>query len=749
MDEKGRLARPFLRIEVPVVVAAMVAGRWFGLVAAPVWVFAALVVLASFTDAAVDLVFPRTGSTAQRWAGITVSLAATTAVMYSTGWGPMLVIGYAVAVSDNVRHAGSKALWPTAIAATGCMLVGQVAITVGLAPSFVATPEVHGLAGLAIVGFMIVTRVLSQSTVAKEQLEEELRGRESHFSKLVANTSDIILLFQSDGAIDYASPAFERVLGYERVEEMHFGPELIHPDDVPRSVAFFAAVQERPDRVSWLEIRIRDVHDDWHWFEVGVTNLLGDPDMRAMIGVLHDVTERKLFEEQLSYQAFHDSLTRLPNRLAFFERLEDALSAASRHGVLVGVLFLDLDRFKLVNDSLGHEAGDRLLVEIADRLHHAVRPTDLVARLGGDEFTILLDAIHRPADAVVVAERVLAALRDPIQIGTREFVVTSSLGIAVSDGSEEPNEVVRQADLAMYLAKEKGRSRWEIFSTDHAPQIVERLELEGELWQAIEHGELEVHFQPEVSLEGGAVVAFEALVRWRHPERGLILPPAFVPFAEESSLIVAIDGYVLRESCRHARHWQELRPDGPPVTVSVNLSPRYVRQVDVIEEIVAIIRDTGVDPRCLQFEITERMALADEERTIETLATLRALGLRVAIDDFGTGYSSLAYLRRFPVDVLKLDRSFVESLDTIDADAAIVEAIITMGHALGMRITAEGVERPEQAARLRSLGCDTAQGWHWAKALPPDEAEDYLRGERGTEVDDNRVIPIRRRTRGA
>jgi diguanylate cyclase (GGDEF)-like protein/PAS domain S-box-containing protein len=595
----------------------------------------------------------------------------------------------------------------------------------------------------------VATRLFFGSMVSRKRLEEELQSRESHFKKLVANTSDIILVFQPDGNIDYASPALERVLGYERLEDMHFGADLIHPDDLPRAVAFFAAVQDRPDRVSWLELRIRDVYGDWHWFEVGVTNLLDDPGMRGMLGVLHDVTERKLFEEQLEYQAYHDSLTRLPNRLAFFERLEDALSAAEKQGTQLAVLFLDLDRFKLVNDSLGHEAGDRLLVEIAERLQHAVRPSDLVARLGGDEFTVLLDEMHEMSDAARVADRILAALRDPIQLGGRELVVTSSVGIAVSDGSDHPGDIVRQADLAMYLAKEKGRSRWEFFDTDHAPLVVERLELEGELWQAIEHGELEVHFQPEISLDGGEVVAFEALVRWRHPGRGMILPPAFVPFAEESSLIVAIDGYVLREACLHARHWQDVRPNGPAVTVSVNLSPRYVRQLDVIEEIAAIIRDTGVDPRCVQLEITERMALAHEERTIETLATLRALGLRVAIDDFGTGYSSLAYLRQFPVDVLKLDRSFVESMDTIDADAAIVEAIITMGHALGMRITAEGVERPEQAVRLRSLGCDTAQGWHWAKALPPGEATDYLRDERGTEVDDSRVIPIRRGQRGA
>ncbi|MFN8037529.1 MAG: EAL domain-containing protein [Acidimicrobiia bacterium] len=748
MVEKGRLVRPLLRAEVPVVVGVVAAGHALDLVACPVWVFALLLVLASLADAVVDVVFPRHGSDAQRWIGIGLSLAATTAVMYSTGWGPTLVIGYAVAVNDNVRQDGTRAYWPTAVAATACMVVAQGAVQLGIAPSFIPTPEVHGLAVLAMVALLIVTRVLYRSASEKEVLEGELRTRQAHFEKLVANTSDIILVFQADGSIDYASPALERVLGYQH-GGMRLGPDQIHPDDLARATAFFAAVRERPDRVSWLEIRIRDVHGDWHWFEVGVTNLLGDPTFRAMIAVLHDVTERKLFEEQLEYQAFHDSLTRLPNRLAFFQRLEDGLSSTARHHSKLAVLFLDLDRFKLVNDSLGHEAGDRLLVEIAERVRRAVRPTDLVARLGGDEFTVLLDEIHHPADAARVAERILAALHDPIRIASHELVVTASVGIAVSDGSHEPNEVVRQADLAMYVAKEKGRSRWEIFDVDHAPEIVERLELEGELWRAIDQGELEVHFQPEIALDGGDVVAFEALVRWRHPERGLLYPPAFVPFAEETSLIVAIDGHVLRESCRHARAWQASRPGHEPVTVSVNLSPRFVRQLDVIEEVASIIRDTGVDPRCVQVEITERLALNHDERTIQTLATLRALGLRVALDDFGTGYSSLSYLKQFPVDVLKLDRSFVESMDTIDTDAAIVQAIVTMGHALGMRITAEGVERAEQAVRLRALGCDSAQGFHWAPALPPEEAERYLQENAGLETADPQVIPLRRRSRGA
>jgi EAL domain-containing protein (putative c-di-GMP-specific phosphodiesterase class I) len=309
-------------------------------------------------------------------------------------------------------------------------------------------------------------------------------------------------------------------------------------------------------------------------------------------------------------------------------------------------------------------------------------------------------------------------------------VVTASIGIARAQGFvddvTDAGDLLRKADLAMYLAKDRGRARWEFFDERQAPETGERLELEAALWRAVDEEELVVHFQPEVSLAGGEVVALEALVRWDHPERGMLLPGAFIPFAEESSLILAIDRYVLRAACRQAAAWEHLRPDGKLLRISVNLSPRFVHQSQALEDVLSVLRETGADPNMLQLEITERTALGDEERLVRRLQRLRKLGMRVAIDDFGTGYSSLSYLRRFPVDVLKLDKSFIDGIAHHESDAAIVEAVITMGHALGMRITAEGVERGEQVAELRALRCDAAQGFHFSRALAPSAVEELL-----------------------
>jgi EAL domain-containing protein (putative c-di-GMP-specific phosphodiesterase class I) len=334
-------------------------------------------------------------------------------------------------------------------------------------------------------------------------------------------------------------------------------------------------------------------------------------------------------------------------------------------------------------------------------------------------------------------------LRAPLEFEGRDVVLSASVGIALSTGVATAGDLLRHADLAMYAAKDNGRARWELFDAHTAPLLVERLQFEGELWNALDNNELLVRFQPEFSLATGDVVAAEALVRWPHPTRGLLEPDDFIPLAEESNLIVALDRYVLREACRTARRWSELRRWRDRVVVSVNLSPRFIRQPDVVADITATLRQVDADPRCLQIEITERTAMADTDRTVDTLRQLRLLGVRIAIDDFGTGYSSLSCLKRLPVDVVKLDRGFVESMDVLESDVAIVQAVITMAHALGMKVTAEGVERVEQASRLRRLGCDTAMGWYWTSAVEAEAMLEILR-DAGANV----VVPIGLRKTG-
>jgi diguanylate cyclase (GGDEF)-like protein len=386
------------------------------------------------------------------------------------------------------------------------------------------------------------------------------------------------------------------------------------------------------------------------------------------------------------------------------------------------VLFLDLDRFKLINDSLGHEVGDHLLVEVGARLRTCLRPEDVVSRFGGDEFAVLLEDIAGNDDAIQVADRIIELLHQPLPIASREIFLTTSIGIAVvGDGVSEPGEALREADQAMYRAKAAGGSRWELFDESLAPPMVERLELEAELWRAVERGELLLHFQPEVSLCSGEMVAVEALVRWTHPERGLLGPSAFIPLAEESDLVVAIDRFVLGEACRTASAWQG---SVGPIRVSVNLSPRWLRRSPAADEILEIVAASGLDPTLLQIEVTERLALGDDG-AVGALERLRAAGLRVAVDDFGTGHSALGYLRRFPIDVIKLDRSFVERVDHVSPEAAIVQAVIALGHALDMHITAEGVERAEQVDRLRAFGCDSAQGHYFSTPVPVEELASF------------------------
>jgi diguanylate cyclase (GGDEF)-like protein len=423
--------------------------------------------------------------------------------------------------------------------------------------------------------------------------------------------------------------------------------------------------------------------------------------------------------DTMLHQALHDALTGLPNRALFTDRIQHALTQGRRRGTTCGVIFLDLDRFKTVNDSLGHAAGDELLVSVARRIDESLRSADTAARLGGDEFAVLLEDLSGVDEAVLVAERIVGALKAPVVVQGREVFVSASIGIAV--GRVGASELLRQADVAMYRAKAEGKGRHRVFEESMQAEVLERLELEGELQRAIERDEIDVHYQPVVALDGQTLAGFEALARWTHPTRGLVPPPQFIPLAEDNGSIVALGRQILRTACHQAARWLAEFPSAEPRIMSVNLSGRQLEDPNILSDVAAALADSGLPASALVLEITETVLMHDTETTIARLTALKALGVRLAVDDFGTGYSSLRYLRRFPIDILKMAKPFVDGLDGSDDEGrALARAIVELATSLKLACIAEGIEASAQADVLHELGCGLGQGFHFARPMAPD-----------------------------
>ena len=458
--------------------------------------------------------------------------------------------------------------------------------------------------------------------------------------------------------------------------------------------------------------------------------------MQAIANVIGHAVERREEEERTRYEALHDPLTGLPNRNLFLDRLGRALAQAERRRSSVAVLFLDLDQFKLVNDSLGHAAGDELLASVAPRLEQALRPSDTIARFGGDEFAVLAE-VKTERDAIRVAERIQVSLSQPFKLRQREHFVSASVGISIGRGEKAPEAMIRDADAALYRAKDKGRGGYEIFDSAMRARAVEHMRMENDLRRAIDRDELELYFQPIVGLRDGSIVALESLLRWRHPEYGLTSPTSFIPVAEESQLIVPVGRWVVEEACNKVAEWQSLRPDAAPVRVAVNLSGRQIGDPQLLPTVSAALEASGIDPATLSFELTESVLFEESGVSERVMRSLRAVGVRLVLDDFGSGFSSLGYLKRFPLDGIKLDRSFIENVADGFTDAQIVKAVVEMARALGLEIVAEGVETADQLAAVRSLGCHQAQGFYF---MPPASRR---RGPRGS-----RPEPLARAARG-
>ena len=555
--------------------------------------------------------------------------------------------------------------------------------------------------------------------------ELHLRQGEARFRALVQNSSDAILLVDRSAVVTYQSTSAERILGYPTDALLGFGLEdLSDPPDLLRLQSQLTEVLARPGLSRRLELRLRRQDGAFVDVEAVLNNLQDDPSVGATLVTIRDISERKRFELTLTHQAFHDELTGLANRALFTDRVAHALRRRGRDGLAMAVLLLDLDDFKTINDSLGHAAGDALLRAVSGRLEGLLRPGDTTARLGGDEFAMLLADLPAEEAAVVAVERILATLAQPMVIDGREVFAHASIGVAFAGAeTEDPEELVRNADAAMYVVKTDGKGRYAIFEPHMHAAAVHRLDLRAGLQRALDNDEFVLHYQPIVSMETGRLVGLEALVRWEHPQRGLMAPDSFIPLAEETGLVVPLGLWVLQDACRQMAEWSVLHP---LVTVSVNVSQRQLRRPDFEQDVDRVLRESGVEPGRVNLEITESAVMTDVESTIQRLQELKALGVRIAVDDFGTGYSSFSWLRQLPVDVLKIDKEFVGELGRREQSGFLVATIIDLAHNLGLRTVAEGIERTAQLDRLRDMHCDLGQGFHLGRPMTARAVVDLL-----------------------
>ncbi len=581
-----------------------------------------------------------------------------------------------------------------------------------------------------------------------ERVQRRLVERDAMFQLITEHAADMIAVVDVNGRRLYNSPSYETILGYSPEELAgSWAFEQIHPDD--RDQVIRTALEARRTGTGRrMEYRVRHKDGSWRFLESSasaIRNAIGE--VEKFVIVNRDITDRKKVEQKLKHNALHDALTDLPNRRLFLDWLQRAFDRAIKNpNHAFAVLFIDIDGLKAINDSMGHSAGDQLIVSLGYRLSGSLRYGDIIsrttmppsaympgsdgvlARLGGDEFAVLLGAVDDPGDALRVARRIQRELSMPIELNGHEVFPTASIGIALSKTPHgSAADMLRDADIAMYRAKAVGKGRCEIFDAEMHASAVKRLKLETDLHKALDRDELEVYYQPIVRLQTGHVVGFEALVRWNHPQDGLLTPGSFIAVAEETGLITPIDKWVLRESCRTVKAWHLQQAPEFPLTITVNVSAKQLGDRNLVKEVETVLRETNLNPRCLQLEVTESIAMADPERVLVTLSRLRKIGVRLSIDDFGTGHSSLGRLRQLPADVLKVDRSFVARIkNESKEDCEIVRLIITLAHALQLRVVAEGIETQEQLDFLVGLGCEFGQGYLFSKPLDCQRAQHFL-----------------------
>jgi len=648
------------------------------------------------------------------------------------GWmlGAVLLAGAAPRVA-RVRRAPDAPPRPS---------VGHVRLAIGLLPLLVpvAVDFADHVRKSEIVGaeVFVTTSVLlalvwaraAFLTRAERRARDLLHARERFADAIARNSSDAVVLLDAAGRIVGDTASIASVFGYA-VDELR-GEDAISavvPDDRGEARETFGRCLLSPAKTFETEVRVLRGDGRIVWAHLRVVNLLHDADVGAIVLNIHDITARKRAEDEIAHQAFHDALTGLANRALFFDRIEQALRRHARSGRDTAVLFLDLDGFKTVNDSLGHAAGDDMLRQVAHRLSRSVRDGDTVARLGGDEFGVLIeDSRDALREAQVVAERILETLSTPFTIAEHLLALSASIGIAGGDAAATATSLVRDADVAMYRAKTSGKAQWLLYDSEMRTAAAERLRLATDLATALERDEFALVYQPVIELQTDRVVAFEALLRWHHPELGLVRPDRFIPLAEESGLIVPIGRWVLDQACKAASRWRREFPELSDLAIAVNVSGRQLTARSFVDDVTHALADAGLDPTALVLEITETSLVHDSLAAAARLHEVHALGIRLAIDDFGTGYSSLSYLRQFPFDILKIDQSYIEGIVERDGLPALVRAMLDLGRTLQLEVVAEGVEQEVQRDHLRLEHCDLAQGYLFAQPLTDVDAQALL-----------------------
>ncbi|MGH9081558.1 MAG: putative bifunctional diguanylate cyclase/phosphodiesterase [Acidimicrobiales bacterium] len=692
----------------------------------PAWVWLGVFLAVPATNLLGDQLYRANPTTRLLYVRIGVQAAGVSAVIYLTGWGPVLSGAFAFIALENVWHGGSEVWRITALWSLIGIALGQVGVWQGVMPSELSLGQANALAVMGAFVLVFIIRMAGATMQQKEKAEASMRLSEDRFRSLIQHSSDVTLVIGDDEICTYVSPAVLPLLGLDPGELLgRRATDVVHPDDRDRVRDRLGAQLRASQENALVQFRMGRRDGTYCDVEAVVANQRDRPSVGGYVANIRDITERKEFEALLAHRALHDPLTGLANRQLILDRAEQMLVRSRRACEPVAAYFIDLDNFKDANDSLGHEAGDKVLRSVAGRFSALLRASDTVGRLGGDEFVILTEGVSLSAGPMMVAERIKEVLRTPFQVEGYEglpVTITASIGIATGD-RQSAQELLRDADIALYRAKAGGRNRCVLFEPSMQAAAIDRLELRADLEAAVALDQFFLLYQPIFDLESVQIRGVEALLRWQHPTRGVIAPDNFIPVLEDTGLIVEVGRWVLAQACAQVAAWHR---QGHPTTMSVNVSMRQLESELLVDHVEDALAANDLDPSALVIEVTESTLMKDANATVSRLRRLKEIGVMIAIDDFGTGYSSLAYLRQFPVDVLKIDRSFVAEMDEGPHSGALIHTLVELGRTLGLTTLAEGIEEDTQLEGLRSEQCDRGQGFIFSRPVEPAAIEAIL-----------------------